>query len=227
MLNEVKEINHPIVIHAVTQKGKGYAPAEADKERWHWSMPFDLKTGEVKGGFGGESYTQITLNKITKKMNEDKSVFVVNAATPGMFGFDKAWREAHAKQYVDVGIAEEHAVAMVSGAAKGGAKPVFFVASTFVQRTYDQIIQDLCVNANPALIIDTYGSVNAMNDVTHLGIFDIAMLSNIPNLVVLSPTCKEELESAITWALTQRKHPVVIREPFGAVRSSGVADTTN
>ncbi len=225
---EVKDIDHPVVIHAVTQKGKGYKFAEIEKERWHWSMPFDIETGEVTNAPApSENYISVTLDYITKKMAEDKTVFAVNAATPGMFGFDKAWRDAHKEQYVDVGIAEEQAVAMVSGAAKNGAKPVFFVVSTFIQRTYDQIMQDLCVNSNPAVIINCYASVSALNDVTHLGIFDIAMLSNIPNLVYLAPTSKEEHLAMLDWALTQRQYSVAIRLPVAELRVTGQKDNTD
>ncbi|TCP93419.1 1-deoxy-D-xylulose-5-phosphate synthase [Cricetibacter osteomyelitidis] len=227
VLQEVKDIDHPIVLHVATQKGKGYKLAEENREPWHWNFPFDLETGEVKMQFLAESYTGITADYLMQTIKADPSVVVINAGTPGGFGFNPAWRAEAGSQYVDVGIAEEHAVAMASGVAKRGGKPVFAVFSTFIQRTYDQLVQDLCVNNNSAVILNYSASVYGFNDVTHLGFFDIPMLSNIPNLVYLAPTNKEEHLAMLDWAVKQNSHPVVIRVPVGELVSSGKADTTD
>ena len=217
---EVKDIDHPIVIHIHTEKGMGYAPAEKDKETWHWSMPFDIKTGKLKGEGGGEDYGNLTAEYLLKEMKKDKHLVAVTSGTPAVAGFFKARREEAGAQHVDVGIAEEQAVAMISGMAKGGLRPVYNVYSTFIQRTYDQIAQDLCINGNPAVINLFCASMYGMNDITHIGFYDIPMLSNIPNLVYLAPTCWEEYKAMLGWGIKQAEHPVAIRVPGGAVTHS-------
>ncbi|MBN6077837.1 1-deoxy-D-xylulose-5-phosphate synthase [Aggregatibacter actinomycetemcomitans] len=226
VFQSVKDIDHPIVLHVVTQKGKGYALAEANKEEYHYKMPFDLKTGESKMTFP-MGYSQFVADYLMEQIKQDPRVVAINAATPGGFGFSEQWRKEAGSQYVDVGIAEEQAVAMASGIAKNGGKPVFSVYSTFLQRTYDQLVQDLCVNNNSALILVHMASVYGMNDVTHLGFFDIPMIAHIPNLVYLAPTSKEELMAMVAWGLHQNEHPVAIRMPVGAVIETGVPDTTD
>ncbi len=217
---EVKDIDHPIVIHIHTEKGKGYAPAENDKETWHWSMPFDIETGKLKGEGGGEDYGNLTAEYLLEEMKKDKHLVAVTSGTPAVAGFFKARREEAGAQHVDVGIAEEQAVAMISGMAKGGLRPVYNVYSTFIQRTYDQIAQDLCINGNPAVINLFCASMYGMNDITHIGFYDIPMLSNIPNLVYLAPTCWEEYKAMLGWGIKQTEHPVAIRVPGGAVTHS-------
>lgn len=181
----VKDIDHPVVVHICTQKGKGYAPAEKDKENWHWCMPFDIETGRSKFEFDGESYDDITVNYLLDKMKNDKSVAVITSGTPTVAGFTKDKRDIAGKQFIDVGIAEEHAVALASGMAKNGAKPVYGVYSSFIQRTYDQISQDLCINSNPVTIIVFAATVFGMNDVTHLGIYDIQCFQIFLTLYIL------------------------------------------
>lgn len=227
LFRSVKDIDHPVVLHAVTQKGKGFALAENDKERWHYSLPFNQETGELKEAFGGASYESITADYLMKRIKEDPTVVAVNAATPAGFGFTPEWRREAGAQYIDVGIAEEHAVAMASGIAKRGGKPVFNVYSTFLQRTYDQVIQDLCVNGNSAVILVYMASVYGMSDITHLGYFDIPMLGNIPDLVYLAPTAKEEHLAMLDWAVNQQERPVAIRVPVGPLIASGKPDTTD
>ena len=216
----VKGIDHPIVLHIHTEKGKGYAPAENDKETWHWSMPFDIETGKLKGEGGGEDYGNLTAEYLLAEMKKDKHLVAVTSGTPTVAGFFKARREEAGAQHVDVGIAEEQAVAMISGMAKGGLRPVYNVYSTFIQRTYDQIAQDLCINGNPAVINLFCASMYGMNDITHIGFYDIPMLSNIPNLVYLAPTCWEEYKAMLAWGIKQTQHPVAIRVPGGAVTHS-------
>ena len=217
---EVKDIDHPIVVHIHTEKGKGYAPAEQNKEPWHWSMPFDIETGKPKVEGGGEDYGNMTAEYLLEEMKKDKHLVAVTSGTPTVAGFFKARREEAGAQHVDVGIAEEQAVAMISGMAKGGIRPVYNVYSTFIQRTYDQIAQDLCINGNPAVINVFWASLYGMNDITHIGFYDIPMLSNIPNLVYLAPTCWEEYKAMLAWGIKQTSHPVAIRVPGGAVTHS-------
>lgn len=217
---EVKDIDHPIVVHIHTEKGKGYAPAEQNKEPWHWSMPFDIETGKPKVEGGGEDYGNMTAEYLLEEMKKDKHLVAVTSGTPTVAGFFKNRREEAGAQHVDVGIAEEQAVAMISGMAKGGIRPVYNVYSTFIQRTYDQIAQDLCINGNPAVINVFCASLYGMNDITHIGFYDIPMLSNIPNLVYLAPTCWEEYKAMIAWGIQQTAHPVAIRVPGGAVTHS-------
>lgn len=217
---EVKDIDHPIVVHIHTEKGKGYAPAEQNKEPWHWSMPFDIETGKPKVEGGGEDYGNMTAEYLLEEMKKDKHLVAVTSGTPTVAGFFKNRREEAGAQHVDVGIAEEQAVAMISGMAKGGIRPVYNVYSTFIQRTYDQIAQDLCINGNPAVINVFCASLYGMNDITHIGFYDIPMLSNIPNLVYLAPTCWEEYKAMMAWSIQQTAHPVAIRVPGGAVTHS-------
>ena len=217
---EVKDIDHPIVVHIHTEKGKGYAPAEQNKEPWHWSMPFDSETGKPKVEGGGEDYGNMTAEYLLEEMKKDKHLVAVTSGTPTVAGFFKNRREEAGAQHVDVGIAEEQAVAMISGMAKGGIRPVYNVYSTFIQRTYDQIAQDLCINGNPAVINVFCASLYGMNDITHIGFYDIPMLSNIPNLVYLAPTCWEEYKAMMAWGILQTAHPVAIRVPGGAVTHS-------
>lgn len=218
---KVKDSEHPVVVHICTQKGKGYAPAERQKENWHWCMPFDIKTGEPTFTFDGEDYGSMTADYLLGKMKEDRRVVAITSATPAVFGFTEEKRKAAGAQFVDVGIAEEHAVALASGIAANGGKPVYGVYSTFIQRTYDQLSQDLCINRNPATIITFAASVYGMNDVTHLGIYDIPMMGNIPNLVYLAPTTKEEYFAMLDWSIGQKDYPVAIRVPGGNVISDG------
>lgn len=220
---QVKDIDHPIVVHINTVKGKGFSFAEQDKERWHWSMPFDLETGRVRAvGEPSEDYASLTAEHLLSLMPTHPELFAVTAGTPTVMGFTKSRRERAGKQFVDVGIAEETAVALSSGAAKRGAKPVWGVYSTFVQRTYDQLQQDLCINDNPAVVLVFWGGIESMNDVTHTCLYDIPLMMNIPNLVYLAPTCKEEYFAMLDWAIGYREHPVAIRVPVNGVVSRHV-----
>lgn len=220
LFEKVKDIDHPIAVHIHTQKGKGYAPAEENREAWHWCMPFDRTTGQPTVTFAGEDYSTLTEDLILSKMKKDPSVVFVTAAVPSNVGFPKANREKAGDQYIDVGIAEEQAVAMCSGIAKNGGKPIFGTNATFIQRTYDQISQDVCINKSPVTMIMNYTSVLGLNDVTHLGIYTIAMLGNIPELVYLAPTCKEEYLAMLDWSIEQQEHPVVISIPGNGVHAA-------
>lgn len=217
--SKIKDIEHPIVVHINTQKGKGYKLAEENKENWHWTMPFDIETGKSKFTFDGEDYGDLTGKYLLEKMKKDPKVVAIVAGVPTNIGFTKDKRIEAGNQFVDVGIAEEHAVALASGIAKNGGKPIFATYSSFMQRTYDQISQDLCINNNPATILVNGASVFGMNDVTHLGLYDIPMISNIPNIVYLAPTTKEEYFAMLDWSIEQNEHPVAIRIPANGVIS--------
>lgn len=210
ILKDIKDINIPTVVHIHTTKGKGFTFAEQDKEKWHFNQPFDVKTGNNLNPKSTHTYTTIIKEHLLRKIKEDDKVVVVTAGTPGVSGLDKEFRKEAKEQFVDVGIAEEHAVASVSAMAKAGAKPVFCVHSSFVQRTYDQLSQDLCINNNPALILVYNMGISSAN-VTHVGAFDIPLISNIPNMVYLAPVNEEEHLAMIDWALEQKEYPVAIR----------------
>lgn len=214
---QVKDNTYPVVVHICTQKGKGYEIAEKNKEAWHYCGPFDLETGKSDMPQDGEDYSSMTADILLKKMKEDKTIVGITSATPTVFGFTEDKRKEAGSQFVDVGIAEETAVALASGIAKNGGKPIYGVYSTFIQRTYDQLSQDLCINNSAATILVYWASVYGMNDVTHLGIYDIPMMSNIPNLVYLAPTTKEEYLAMLDWSIEQNDHPVAIRVPISVV----------
>lgn len=214
---QVKDSTTPVAVHICTQKGKGYAPAEEHKEQWHYCAPFNIETGESLYPMGGEDYSSVTADYLLKKMKEDPKVVAITSATPTVMGFTEDKRKEAGSQFVDVGIAEETAVALASGIAKNGGKPVYGVYSSFVQRTYDQLSQDLCINNNAATIVVYAGTVFGMNDVTHLGLYDISMMANIPNLVGIAPTTKQEYLAMLDWSIEQNAYPVYIRIPGGAM----------
>lgn len=221
VFKEVKDIDHPIVLHIHTQKGAGYAPAEANRERFHFSAPFDIATGDPLRFNEAPDYGDITARHLLEMMKEDRGVVAITAGTPGVIGFTPDRRKEAGEQFVDVGIAEQEAVALASGIARGGGKPFFGVVSSFLQRAYDQLSQDMAINFTSPVIGIFYGTILGMNDVTHLGWFDIALVSNIPNVVYLAPTCKEEYIAMLDWGMKQSSYPVAIRVPGCAVVESG------
>lgn len=222
---KVKDTKKAVVIHINTLKGKGYAPAEQNKEKWHWHMPFDIATGESLFKGGEPDFADASLEYLLRKMDEDKSVVAITAGTPTVMGFTADMRAKSGKQFVDVGIAEETAVALASGIAANGGKPVFGVYSSFIQRAYDQITQDVCINGNAVTFAVFAGSVYGMNDVTHLGLQDIPMLNSIPGLIYLAPVTKEDYIAMLDWSLTQNEYPVAIKVPGGRMISTGVPVT--
>lgn len=225
-LESVKDSDHPVVVHIKTLKGKGLEVAENNKEAFHWILPGTLDRKDEKVVQNNEDYASLTTDYMLKKAKEDPSFIVVNAATPGVFGFSKKFRTKMDKQYTDVGIAEEHAVAYTSALAKMGAKPIFAVMSSFIQRAYDQMSQDLCLNSSPVTMLVYWGGISNA-DATHLCVFDIPLISNIPNMVYLAPTCKEEYLSMLDWSVNQTRYPVAIRVPSCELISSGVKDNTD
>lgn len=218
VFEKVKDIDHPIVVHINTQKGKGYKLAEENKENWHWTVPFDKETGLPTIDFGTEeNYTGITRKYILNKAKEDKEFIVVTPNMPVSFGLNENDRNELGKQFVDVGIAEEQAVAMAAGMAKEGAKPLVITNVTFMQRCYDQISHDVCINNSPVTILLNYANFDGLTDVTHLGIFGISAFSNIPNLIMLCPSSKDELLNMLDWSIEQKEHPVMILLPGNEV----------
>ena len=220
---KVKDTKKPTVVHIHTLKGKGYEPAVADKETYHWTTPgfIDRKPApEV------ETYNSITTDYLLKKKEQNEPVVAITAATPGVFSFTPDFRKKMGDNYTDVGIAEEHAIAYASGLAKNGAKPVLALMSSFVQRTYDQMSQDLALNNSPATVLIYWGGISSA-DMTHLCTFDIPLISNIPNIVYLAPTNKEEYLAMLDWSYNQKEHPVFIRVPAGDLVSTGEKDTTD
>ena len=222
---KVKDTKKAVVVHINTLKGKGYAPAEQNKEEWHWHMPFDIATGESLFNDEEPDFSDASLEYLLKKMDEDKSVVAITAGTPTVMGFTADMRAKAGKQFVDVGIAEETAVALASGIVANGGKPVFGVYSSFIQRAYDQITQDVCINGNAVTFAVFAGSVYGMNDVTHLGLQDIPMLNSIPGLVYLAPVTKEDYIAMLDWSLTQNEYPVAIKVPGGRMVSTGTPVT--
>ncbi len=220
---KVKDTTKPTVVHIYTQKGKGYKPAEENKELYHWQQAGFMDDEPQKQK---ESYETLTAKFLLDKKKTTPNLVVVSPATPGATGFTPDFREKMGSNYVDVDIAEQHAVGFVSGAAKNGAKPVLGVLSSFIQRSYDQLSQDFALNNAPATILVYWGSITGA-DMTHLGIFDIPLISNIPNIVYLAPTTKEEYKAILDWSIEQSDYPVAIRVPFGGVISTGVEDKTD
>lgn len=216
----VKDIDHPVVVHINTMKGEGLPAAESHKEAFHYTGPFDLKTGAPAVEDSSEDYADIFARHMLDRMCDNERLVVLTAGTPGSIGFSPERRKAAGRRFVDVGIAEQQAVGMTAGLCKGGAVPVFGVVGSFLQRAYDQVSQDVAINRQPSVFVIFFGGVYGIPDETHLGFFDIALLSNIPNLLFLAPTCREEYLAMIDWAITQRERPVVVRTPGGAVTSS-------
>ena len=222
-LEKVKDTDCPVVVHMCTVKGKGYLPAELNRENWHYMGPFDIDTGKLKSKTAPmETYEALTAVYLSGEMRKDPTITAITAGTPKVLGFEGELRKQFPKQFVDVGIAEGHAVAMISGLAKAGGKPVFGVSSSFLQRTYDQLSSDLALNHSPAVILVFFAGI-AEGSQTHMGVFDIPLASNIPDIIYLAPTCKEEYFSMLEWGLYQTEHPVIIRVPGVATVSRNAA----
>ena len=216
----VKDSQKPVVIHIHTQKGKGLSFAEDDPEDWHRHAPFHTESGAVKHPSSPDPCLAATVDFVLAEAKRNPNFVYLSAGIVGGIGLTPAERAELGAQYVDVGIAEEHAVAMASGLARGGARPVFGTYSTFYQRTYDQMAQDVCINRSPAVFLVTGASLYRSTDVTHLGFYDISIFSHVPNLVFLAPTSIEEHLAVLRWAIAQTEHPVMIRTPLGGYAES-------
>ncbi|MFC6182242.1 1-deoxy-D-xylulose-5-phosphate synthase [Lactiplantibacillus daowaiensis] len=218
----IKDIDHPVVLHVHTEKGHGYQPAITHKEAFHWHVPFDLATGETLQPNTGESYTDVIHQVMETELTDKHTpLTAITAAIPGMYDL-KRFGNQHPERYFDVGIAEQESITFAAGQAQQGLRPIVFHSGTFLQRAYDQLSHDLGINQLPVTIMVAGGRISA-GDPTHQGIFDVAMLSNIPNLTYLAPTTKEELAAMMTWSLHQTTGPVAIRVPSNAVHSAPLA----
>ncbi len=221
VFRSVKDTDKPTVVHIHTEKGHGFAPAVANKEAWHYGAPFNPADGSRPEMSAIETYEQLYSDWMLREMKFDPTLIAVTAGTPSAGGFTPDKRKEAGAQHIDMCFAEEQAEAMISGMAKGGLRPVWTVYSTFIQRTYDQIAQDLCINSNPAVINVMWGGTGTMNDITHICMFDIPMLCSIPNLIYMAPTTCEEYFAMLRWAIRQEAKPIAIRVP-----SNGVVHTT-
>ena len=226
LFESVKGIDHPVVLHIHTIKGKGLAYAEANRELWHAGGPFNVEDGSSKGG--GFNSDPTVFESLKQLLDTNDKAVVLNAGTPKGLGFVKGVREEYVKrgQFIDVGIAEENAVAMSSGIAKNGGTALFGTFAPFFQRIYDQISHDLCLNDNPATMLVLSPGIYGMNTNTHIALCDIQMFAHIPNLIYLAPASKEEYRQMFKFATTQKEHPVAIRVPV-VFTQSGVEDTTD
>lgn len=226
VFEKVKDVDHPMVVHINTIKGKGLDYAIKDKETWHWSTPFDVELGKRKNNVVVKKYADITADYLLNVAKKDNRLMIVTPAIPHIFKFTPAFRQELGEQYIDVGIAEEHAIAYASGLAKNGANPVLCMHSSFIQRTYDQLSQDLALNNNPAVILVFRSGISSTDD-THLGVFDIPLISNIPNIVYLAPTCSEEYISMLDWGIKQKEYPIAIRVPDGPILERNIECPTD
>lgn len=227
LFESVKDITHPVVLHIHTIKGKGLKYAEENREAWHAGGPFNVEDGSPKYQSTAKPDTTV-FDSLKNLLDTNEKAVVLNAGTPMGLGFVKGVREEYVQsgQFVDVGIAEENAVAMSSGIAKNGGTAVFGTYAPFLQRTYDQMSHDLCLNDSPATILVLIPGVYGMNSNTHIALCDIQMFAHIPNLIYLAPTSKEEYNQMFKFATTQKEHPVGIRVPAKFIET-GIKDTTD
>ena len=218
----VKDVDHPILLHINTLKGKGCKPAIDEEEAHHWVMPFDLKTDKpLAPASEAPTANSVALDVVSEEIEKGTNLMAINAAIPGVFGLDKI-KNKYPDHYTDVGIAEQESVAFAAGAAKEGAVPVLFENSTFLQRAFDQLSHDVAANDLPVVMMVAGGGISGTSK-THLGIFDQVMISNLPNWIYLAPTNLAEEKAMMTWAIKQRKHPVAIKMPTKAVPENGDA----
>lgn len=216
-LKKVKNINHPTIVHVHTLKGKGFEAATNNKELFHSGGPISLENNSYKYQNNGISYAKIINQIFTKYAKTNPLIVGITSGTPAVINMNKECRNALGSQFIDVGIAEEHAIAMASALAKAGCRPIYPVFSSFLQRTYDQLSQDLALNNSPATILVMEASIYGMSSNTHLGIFDISFITNIPNIIYLAPAYVEEVQAMIDWSTTQNDHSVAIRIPSKVV----------
>ncbi len=211
-LKNILRIPEPRLLHIVTVKGKGYPPAEKEPVRFHSALPFDIDTGQsLRGVPEVKTYTEVFSRKLVELGRDNSRIVAITAAMPEGTGLDK-FRDAYPERFFDVGIAESHAVCFAAGLARGGLRPVVGIYSTFLQRAYDQVIEEVALqNLNLVLSIDRAGIVGA-DGATHQGVFDIVYLRHIPKLVIMAPKDGRELEEMLEFALNLDK-PAAIRYP--------------
>ena len=213
VIHEAKRIDHAVLVHVVTNTGKGYVPADQNPSAFHGVGPFHIATGKSKKESSEKSYTDIFAESLIKEGKENKKIVAITAAMPDGTGLDK-FEKLFPKRFFDVGIAEAHAVTSAAGLASAGLKPVFAVYSSFLQRAYDQLVHDVCLQKLPVVFaIDRAGLVGADGE-THQGIFDISYLRSIPNMTIMAPKNAKELAEMLHFAL-RFQGPIAIRYPRG------------
>ena len=213
VINEAKRVNGPVMIHVNTMKGKGFTPAERHPARFHGAEPFDIETGLPKKAKAKSNYTDVFATIMCKLGQRDESVVAITAAMPDGTGL-KRFRNMYPDRFFDVGIAEEHAVTFAAGLAAGGLKPVVAIYSSFLQRAYDQIVHDVCIQNLPVVFaIDRAGLVGSDGE-THQGIFDLSYLSSVPNMQIMAPKNKWELSDMMKFAVDFGA-PIAVRYPRG------------
>ena len=223
---KVKDSHKPVVVHINTQKGLGYKPAEALREEFHFSAPYDVADGEPLVQSNSPDYITVTRDYLLQKVKEDPTLLIISSATPEVFGFMEKERKECGEQYIDVAIAEQTGVSTMAGAARAGAKVIYPVAATFLQRAYDQLEQDWAMNDSPAVMPVLHTGIRGLTDLTHLGFWDIPMIASIPNIVYLAPTNAEEYKAMMDWALSKNQHKVAIRVPtYSFELADGSVDT--
>lgn len=220
----VKDVDHPILLHINTLKGKGYQPAIDDEVNHHWVMPFDLKTDQSTVPAPAKpNANSVAMAEMSRQIEAGTKIMAINAAIPGVFDLSTI-KEKYPDNYVDVGIAEQESVAFAAGFAKEGAVPVLFENSTFLQRAFDQLSHDVAANDLPVVMMVAGGGISSGSK-THLGIFDQVMVSNLPNWLYLAPTTLNEEKAMMAWAIKQRKRPVAIKMPTKPVAVGSEAAT--
>ena len=226
-LQKVKESNRPVIVHVNTQKGEGYVPAEEFREKFHYSSPFAISNGQPRKNDDNPDYTSVTRDWLLKKCEEVPELLIITSATPGDFGFTEKEREIAGKHYIDVDIAEQTGISVMAGAAKGGAKVVYPITATFMQRAYDQMIEDWAMDASPALLLVFSSGVRGISDQTHLGFWDIPFITSMPDVVYLAPADMEEYLAMIEWGLSQDKYKVAVRVPTYSIEHSSDSPETD
>ena len=216
-LQQVKGSKKPTVVHVNTQKGEGYKPAEEYREAFHFRDPFDIATGELLMVPEGPNSTLVLKDFINRSFKKYPTFLAISSATPDSFGLNAKEREMLGEHYIDVGIAEQTGVAVMAGAARDGAKVVYSVVGTFLQRAYDQLMEDWAMDPSPALMVVAETGIHATKDETHLGFWDIPMITSIPDIIYLAPANLEEFDAMLEWGLAQDKFKVAVRQPVYSV----------
>ena len=225
-LEKVKDSKRPVVVHVNTQKGEGYKPAEENREAWHWQMPYVVETGLPRQSSDAPDYASVTADFLLKKCEEIPNLLILSSATPGTFDFGPEAREKAGKHYMDVAIAEQTGVSVMAGAARGGAKVVYPIVASFMQRAYDQMIEDWAMDNSPATMIVMASGICGIPDLTHLGFWDIPFVTSIPEIVYLAPTNVEEYKAMLEWSLKQNELKVAVRQPtYSFEHADGQVDT--
>ena len=216
-LKRVKDTQRPTVVHINTQKGEGYAPAEEYREAFHFRDSFDIATGELLKIDNTPDYTSVLKNFINRSAKKYPDFLIISSATPDDFDLNPREREMLGNHYMDVGIAEQTGVSVMAGAARNGAKVVYGVVATFLQRAYDQLVEDWAMDKSPALMVVTNTGIRGITDKTHLGFWDIPMITSIPDIIYLAPGSMEEYRAMLDWAISQEEYKVAIRQPVYSV----------